>query len=509
MRKKIHIHGKNICLILLAFLITGIYSLQAQNVCISGDGSAPLTSAMLEVKSTTSGFLVPRMTLAQKTAIASPAIGLLVYQTDGTAGFWYYNGSGWVQVSAGGDGWKITGNTGTVAGTNFIGTTDAIDWVIKTSNTERARVLSGGAFGIGTSTPGYRLEVYGAAGASPAKFGNPDGYVLVGPANSGWSHFITDRARYYFNKSITVDEGNIGSYDENLSLQTSGTTRITALNSNGYVGVNTTAPAYNLEVSGSFGFGNATGVFRSRTESRDNAGLRGDAGAQSGFFETAAPAPAANWPTGAGSWWHLIDCRHSNSNNNYALQIAGSFFDQRLWFRKTNDNAAQPWTELITTATPAATLGQGFSQTAATSCSYITGDNSSTYSGTGGVCSSGYTTGNWINVPGLSVSRTITSGNFVSINVHIRWKTDNYSYWAPETIWFRLLRDGSEIARSSMFTQDPDWYILEGDGNIFYYDAGATAGSHTYSVQTAISNNSGGTESFWVQDGYITIIEIH
>ncbi len=155
-----------------------------------------------------------------------------------------------------------------------------------------------------------------------------------------------------------------------------------------------------------------------------------------------------------------------------------------------------------------ASLGQGYAQANATACTRINGDNTSTYTNTG-ACTSGYSTGTWFNVPGLSVTRTITAGNFVSVNVHIRWKTDNYTYWAPETIWFRILRDGTEIARSSMFTQDPDWYILEGDGNIFYYDAGATAGVHTYSVQTAMANNSAGIESYWIQDGYLTLIEIH
>ncbi|MBI4930604.1 MAG: hypothetical protein HY841_07570 [Bacteroidetes bacterium] len=152
--------------------------------------------------------------------------------------------------------------------------------------------------------------------------------------------------------------------------------------------------------------------------------------------------------------------------------------------------------------------GQGFTQSNATACTRYVGDNTSTYSGTGGVCASGYTTGTWFNVGGLSITRTITSGNLVAVNTHIRWKTDNYSYWAPETVWYRILRDGVEIARSSMFTADIDWYILEGDGNIFFYDSGASAGSHTYSIQTAMANNAAGTESYWVQDGYITLMEI-
>ena len=55
-------------------------------------------SAQLEVKSTNKGLLIPRMTASQKAAISSPANGLLVYQTDGTSGFYYYNGSSWNSI---------------------------------------------------------------------------------------------------------------------------------------------------------------------------------------------------------------------------------------------------------------------------------------------------------------------------------------------------------------------------------------------------------------------------
>ena len=52
-------------------------------------------SAQLEVASTNKGFLAPRMTETQKNDILSPAAGLLVYQTDGVSGFYYYDGSAW------------------------------------------------------------------------------------------------------------------------------------------------------------------------------------------------------------------------------------------------------------------------------------------------------------------------------------------------------------------------------------------------------------------------------
>jgi hypothetical protein len=78
-------------------------AVNAQNVAINSDGSTPNSSAMLDVTSTTKGLLTPRMTSAQRTAISSPATGLIVYQTDGTDGFYYYDGSAWVLLINGTD----------------------------------------------------------------------------------------------------------------------------------------------------------------------------------------------------------------------------------------------------------------------------------------------------------------------------------------------------------------------------------------------------------------------
>lgn len=63
-----------------------------------GKGAAlAVASAQFEIVSTTKGFLPPRMTNAQRTAIASPAIGLMVYQTDAPEGIWTNKSTGWVQ----------------------------------------------------------------------------------------------------------------------------------------------------------------------------------------------------------------------------------------------------------------------------------------------------------------------------------------------------------------------------------------------------------------------------
>lgn len=118
--------------------------------------------------------------------------------------------------------------------------------------TNAVTIESNGNVGIGTTTNPYRLNVYGPPGSYPASVASPDGYLLFGPANTGWSHFTTDRPRFYFNTGVTVDSGNIGSYEEDLSLQTSNVTRITILNSNGKVGIGTTEPdaAYAMTLNG-------------------------------------------------------------------------------------------------------------------------------------------------------------------------------------------------------------------------------------------------------------------
>jgi hypothetical protein len=78
---------------------------------------APNSSAALEVNSTTKGFLLPTMTQTQRNAISTPATGLLIYQSDNTPGFYYYNGSAWTAIAgaaAGGGGaagYSSTANT--------------------------------------------------------------------------------------------------------------------------------------------------------------------------------------------------------------------------------------------------------------------------------------------------------------------------------------------------------------------------------------------------------------
>jgi BclB C-terminal domain-containing protein len=58
----------------------------------------PNSSAQLDIQSTTKGLLIPRMLDSERTAIVAPAAGLLVYQTNGLAGFYYYSGAEWTRL---------------------------------------------------------------------------------------------------------------------------------------------------------------------------------------------------------------------------------------------------------------------------------------------------------------------------------------------------------------------------------------------------------------------------
>jgi hypothetical protein len=121
----------------------------------------PNASAELDIKSTSKGVLIPRLTQAERLVIASPAQGLLVYQTDTVGGnlfgFYYYQ-LGWFPLYTV-DGWGLLGKTGANASTNYIGTTDAVPFTLRTNGFNRMRILGDGKVGINTISPTIDLQI--------------------------------------------------------------------------------------------------------------------------------------------------------------------------------------------------------------------------------------------------------------------------------------------------------------------------------------------------------------
>jgi microcystin-dependent protein len=135
--------------------------------------NSPHASAQLDVTSTDKGALMPRLTESQRTGISSPAAGLLVYQTDGASGFYYYTGSAWTNLTTGGTG-------GVPSGTimAYAGTTAPSGWVL-CSGAAISRSTNAALFAaIGTT--------YGAGDGSTT-FNLPDlrGRTIFGLDNMG------------------------------------------------------------------------------------------------------------------------------------------------------------------------------------------------------------------------------------------------------------------------------------------------------------------------------------
>ncbi len=100
---------------LLLFLLLAIMSLQGitQNVGIGT--TTPDASAALDIKSTKGGLLIPALTQTHRNTIStSGKWALLIFQTDGTTGFYYNSGTpttpAWVGLGAAGSGWQLGGN---------------------------------------------------------------------------------------------------------------------------------------------------------------------------------------------------------------------------------------------------------------------------------------------------------------------------------------------------------------------------------------------------------------
>ncbi len=176
---------KNSVFIFFTLLSGAVYS--QQGVSINTAGSVADPSAMLDVSSASKGLLIPRVSLISVndiTTIPNPAVSLLVYNTNaamagGAEGFWYFNGTIWVQAlgpqgiqgvqgatgptgaqgiqgvtgATGADGalnaWSLLGNSGTVDGTNFIGTTDNVPLNFTVNNQKAGRIGANGSTFIG------------------------------------------------------------------------------------------------------------------------------------------------------------------------------------------------------------------------------------------------------------------------------------------------------------------------------------------------------------------------
>lgn len=213
---------------LVILLIILSSSCLCQNVGINTTGVAPNSSAMLDVAATNKGMLIPRLALSSNTdaaTITTPATSLLIYNT-ATAGFapnnitpgYYYNSGTtaapvWqrllTSVNTTSNAWLITGNSGTINGTHFIGTTDNIPLNFRVNNVQAGRVVSTGATFFG----------YQAGLSNTALLNTGIGSRSLFSVTSGNNNTAVGRSSLYF---TTIGTNNTAVGVESLYSNTTG-----------------------------------------------------------------------------------------------------------------------------------------------------------------------------------------------------------------------------------------------------------------------------------------------
>lgn len=159
--------------------------------------TSPVASSLLDMRSTSRGLLIPRMTLAQRNLIGAPAVSLLIYQTDGTTGYYYYTGTGWIRLVTSAALTNLSNLAATVAvNSNF---TPASTGTLSIGSLARKwrkgyfsdSVIAGNVTAGASSIPigvrgtGGSYGVYGSGGTFGV-YGNGTSYGVYGASSSGY-----------------------------------------------------------------------------------------------------------------------------------------------------------------------------------------------------------------------------------------------------------------------------------------------------------------------------------
>ncbi|MBK8911369.1 MAG: hypothetical protein IPM61_08545 [Chlorobi bacterium] len=158
---------------------------------------APDKSAILDLSTTTAGFLMPRLTNAERNAIANPATGLMIFNSDtktmefqiGTTFAPIWNPVLTVATGAGMF-WGLTGNAGTTAGTNFVGTTDNVAFEVRVNN---SGAVTGGNRRVMRFEPNATsANIIGGFNGNLVATGAVGGVIAGGGANAATNRVTDD-----------------------------------------------------------------------------------------------------------------------------------------------------------------------------------------------------------------------------------------------------------------------------------------------------------------------------
>lgn len=216
-------------------------------------------------------------------------------------------------------------------------------------------VMTSTGMGLGTTTPTQRLDVAGNIRTT--------GNLYISHATNNNMNHDTSNPRIVFSESGSQAVGLVytdyNSYRPSKGLKVMDTDNVDTSNvwfevqgynySSGYV-KNGSNDNYVLLGGG----GHKTlSDFASSSHSHNYAANENYGGFTksgrlpiSGFYQSYESESGGNAPWS--SWMHLINCQHSNTDNNYALQIAASFYDNNTFkIRVTANSVNNAWRDII------------------------------------------------------------------------------------------------------------------------------------------------------------------
>ena len=255
-------------------LLTYTLEIFSQGVGINDDGSSPTAGAMLDIKSTNGGLLIPRMTEAQRDAISPYTQSMLIYQTNNDSGFYFYDGTAWNPFLIGGaaanSGWSTKGNTGTTPTTNFIGTIDSVDWVIRTDSTEQMRVTANGNVGLGTNSPNRRFHVtFDDDNSAETDPRNVNGIRITNNNSTTGTYTALSFSTPGSASGLGARRVDANRVDLFIFSETSGDFEKVTFKANGNIGIGTTTPTEKLHVVGNICYTGTSATCSDRRYKKD------------------------------------------------------------------------------------------------------------------------------------------------------------------------------------------------------------------------------------------------
>ena len=211
---------KKLLLLLLAFI--SFQLLNAQSVGIGTN--FPNASAQLEIASTTKGLLLPRMTSAQRAAIAGPVAGLMVFDTDFKE-FYQHDGAAWRKL----------------LNSSFWNSSPTRSWIYNTTD----------SIGIGTTSPDEKLHVAnGNIYMHDSRAGiNPHVIFEIPTTNYDEGGLLFTRAGDTLAAINYVEDAAVANFLR-LSGGSKGAANDLTINSNGEIGIGSKNPMGQLHLNG-------------------------------------------------------------------------------------------------------------------------------------------------------------------------------------------------------------------------------------------------------------------